>query len=99
MLSGMGIRLLARPMMQEVADFSQAVVALGLRVGLGIIYIEVCRNQAAMSLSLDVGSRLPLATTAIGRAYIAGCSQAEREEILHQLRASDEASWPRLKRA
>jgi DNA-binding IclR family transcriptional regulator len=98
MLSGMAIRQLARPMMQEVADFSQAVVALGLRVGLGIIYIEVCRNSAALSLSLDVGSRLPLPTTAIGRAYIAGASEDERQDILQQLRAADEAGWPRVKR-
>jgi DNA-binding IclR family transcriptional regulator len=98
MLSGMAVRQLARPMMQEVADFSQAVVALGLRVGLGIIYIEVCRHQAALSLSLDVGSRLPLTTTAVGRAYIAGASEEERQDILQQLRTSDEAGWPRVKR-
>jgi len=99
MLSGMAVRLLARPMMQEVADFSRSVVALGVRVGLGIIYIEVCRNKAALSLSLDVGSRLPLATTAIGRAYIAGASDEEREDIVQQLRAADEAGWPRTRRA
>jgi DNA-binding IclR family transcriptional regulator len=90
MLSGMSIRQLARPMMQEVADFAQAVVALGVRVGKGIIYIEVCRNQAVLSLSLDVGSRVPLATTAIGRAYLAIAGDPERREILQQLR-SDEA--------
>jgi DNA-binding IclR family transcriptional regulator len=98
MLSGMAIRQLARPMMQEVADFSRAVVALGMRVGLGIIYIEVCRNSAALSLSLDVGSRLPLPMTAIGRAYIAGASEFERQDIQRQLRAADEAAWPRTKR-
>src|SRR5262245_56736193 len=98
MLSGMGIRLLARPMMQEIADFSQGVVALGVRVGLGIIYVEVCRNHAALTLSLDVGSWLPLATTSIGRAYLAAVEAAEREDLLHQLRAADEASWPRHKR-
>lgn len=93
MLSGMNIRQLARPMMQEVADFAQAVVALGVRVGLGIIYIEVCRNQTVLSLSLDVGSRVPLATTAIGRAYLAVTDEAERKEILQQLRSTtDEAS-------
>jgi DNA-binding IclR family transcriptional regulator len=95
MLSGMGIRQLARPMMQEVADFSQAVVALGVRVGLGIIYVEVCRNKAAVTLSLDVGSRVPLATTAIGRAYLAAASHDERQDILHQLRTGDEPDWPR----
>jgi DNA-binding IclR family transcriptional regulator len=98
MLSGMAIRQLARPMMQEVADFSRAVVALGMRVGMGIIYIEVCRNNAALSLSLDVGSRLPLPMTAIGRAYIAGASEEERQDILRQLRATDESGWPRVKR-
>lgn len=99
MLSGMTIRQLARPMMQEVADFSHAVVALGVRVGLGIIYIEVCRTAATLSLALDVGSRVPLATTAIGRAYLAVTSDDEREQILNQLRAIDEAAWPRDRRA
>lgn len=99
MLSGMAIRLLARPMMQEVADFSQAVVALGIRVGLGIIYVEVCRNNAALTLPLDVGSRLPLATTSIGRAYLAAAAPGEREALLRQLRDLDEAAWPRHRRA
>lgn len=98
MLSGMAIRQLARPMMQEVADFSQAVVALGVRVGLGIIYIEVCRSKAALTLSLDVGSRVPIATTAIGRAYLAVAGEDEHGDILHQLRAAEPASWPRRRR-
>ena len=98
MLSGMGIRQLARPMMQEVADFSHAVVALGVRVGLGVIYVEVCRSTAALTLSLDVGSRVPLATTAIGRAYLAIAPDDEREDLMNQLRAMDEPSWPRERR-
>lgn len=99
MLSGMAIRQMARPMMQEVADFSQAVVALGVRVGLGVIYIEVCRNKAALTLSLDVGSWVPLATTAIGRAALAAADEDERRDLMAQLRAADPASWPRRKRS
>ena len=99
MLSGMGIRLLARPLMQEVADFAQAVVALGVRVGLGIIYVEVCRHHTALTLSLDVGSRLPLATTSIGRAYLAAAGDDERDDLMRQLRGLDEAAWPRHRRA
>ncbi len=91
MLSGMSIRQLARPVMQEVADFAQAVVALGVRVGLGIIYIEVCRNKAVLSLSLDVGSRVPIATTAIGRAYLAVVGEQERKDVMLQLRAAEDA--------
>ncbi len=99
MLSGMAIRQIARPMMQEVADFSQAVVALGIRVGLGVIYIEVCRNTAALTLSLDVGSWVPVATTAIGRASLAAATEDERRDLFLQLRAADPASWPRRRRA
>ncbi|HMG53356.1 MAG TPA: IclR family transcriptional regulator [Kofleriaceae bacterium] len=98
MLSGMAIRQLARPMMQEIADFSQAVVALGIRVGLGVIYVEVCRNKAALTLSLDVGSWVPLATTAIGRAALAAADDDERADLMQQLRAADPAAWPRRKR-
>lgn len=99
MLSGMAVRLLARPMMQEVADFSGAVVALGVRVELGIIYIEVCRDKAAHALSLDVGSRVPIATTAMGRAYFAAAADDERDEILRGLRAADETTSARRKKA
>jgi DNA-binding IclR family transcriptional regulator len=98
MLSGMAIRQMARPMMQEIADFSQAVVALGIRVGLGVIYIEVCRNKAALTLSLDVGSWVPLATTAIGRSALAAAGEDERRDLMQQLRAADPANWPRRKR-
>ena len=98
MLSGLSLRQLARPMMQEVADFSRAVVALGLRVGLGIIYIEVCRDRAALTLSLDVGSRVPIETTAIGRAYLAVAGDDERRQIFERLRTAEPTSWARRKK-
>ncbi|HET9627021.1 MAG TPA: IclR family transcriptional regulator [Kofleriaceae bacterium] len=97
-LSGLGIRQIARPMMQEVADFSEAVVALGVRVATGIIYVEVCRHASAMTLSLDVGSRVPVATTAIGRAYFATAGDGERADLARQLRAADAAGWPQHRR-
>lgn len=97
-LSGLGIRQIARPMMQEIAEFSEAVVALGVRVGTGIIYVEVCRHKSAMMLSLDVGSRVPLATTAIGRAYFAVAPEDERLAISRQLRANDAAGWLQRRR-
>jgi DNA-binding IclR family transcriptional regulator len=42
---------------------------------------------------------VPLATTAIGRAYLAVITDEEREEIMSQLRTLDEAAWPRERRA
>jgi DNA-binding IclR family transcriptional regulator len=97
MLARMDIRRVARPMMQELANFSRAMVSLGVRERLNLIYIENCRSQSALTLILDVGSRIPLATTAMGRAYLAVLSDAERGELLEQIRAQDQTNWPRIK--
>ncbi len=94
MLSRLDLRQLARPHMQELADFSQGMVSLGLRDRLGMIYVENRRSQTALTLSLDVGSRIPIASTAMGRAYLAVVSEGERDEILEKVRALDEAAWP-----
>lgn len=93
MLARMDVRQLARPLMQELADFSQGMVSLGMHDRLSMIYVENCRSQTALTLSLDVGSRIPLATTAMGRAYLAELEGAEREQLMGNLRAADESAW------
>jgi len=97
MLARMDMRQLARPLMQELADHSHAMVSLGMRDRLSMIYVENCRSEAALTLSLDVGSRIPLATTAMGRAYLALCSDAERDGLMKRMQERDEASWPRTR--
>jgi DNA-binding IclR family transcriptional regulator len=94
MLARMDMRQLARPLMQELADHSHAMVSLGMRDRLSMIYVENCRSEAALTLSLDVGSRIPLATTAMGRAYLALCSDTERDVLTKRIRECDEAAWP-----
>jgi DNA-binding IclR family transcriptional regulator len=96
MLARMDMRQVARPLMQELADEAQAMVSLGVRDRLSMIYVENCRSESALTLSLDVGSRIPLATTAMGRAYLAACTGDEREQLMERLRAADPAAWPRL---
>lgn len=97
MIARMDMRALARPLMQDLADRSGAMVALGLRDRLSMIYVETCRGDAALTLGLNVGSRIPVATTAMGRAYLAVCSDAERAALLERIRGQDEAAWPRVR--
>ena len=97
MLARMDMRQIARPLMQELADRSHAMVSLGMRDRLSMIYVENCRSESALTLSLDVGSRIPLATTAMGRAYLAQCGEAERDSLLKRIRERDEAAWPRVR--
>lgn len=97
MLARMDMRQLARPLMQDLADSSQAMVSLGIRDRLSMIYVENCRSESALTLSLDVGSRIPLASTAMGRAYLCGCADSERELLLERIRAQDESAWPKTR--
>jgi len=97
MLARLDVRQMARPHMQDLADFSGAAVSLGTRDRLSMIYVEHCRSQAALTISLDVGSRIPLATTAMGRAYLAAVGDAERQELLERIRSQDEETWPRIR--
>ncbi len=92
MLAKLDIRQVARPWMQAVADFSQGMVTLGVRDRLSMLYVENCRSRSALTLSMDVGSRIPIATSAIGRAYLAESSEEERREIIERVRELDEAA-------
>ncbi|WP_232429484.1 IclR family transcriptional regulator [Noviherbaspirillum autotrophicum] len=97
MLSKLDIRQIARPYMQELADFSHATVSLGMRDRLSMIYVENCRSQAALTLRLDVGARIPIALTAMGRAYLAEAAPTERDDILERVRELDHWKFPDIR--
>ncbi len=96
MLARLDVRQIARPLMQELADFSDCMVSLGTRDRLSMIYLATCRSKSALTLSLDVGSRIPLATTAMGRAYLELIDENERRDLIERIREQDEAAWPRI---
>ena len=97
MLARLDVRQIARPLMQELADFSDCMVSLGTRDRLSMIYLATCRSKSALTLSLDVGSRIPLATTAMGRAYLELVEESERNDLMERMRELDEAAWPGIR--
>lgn len=98
-LSDMAIREIARPLMQRLADDVGGSVALGNRDRLSIIYIQHCRSQSTVTLRMDVGMRVPIALTAIGRAFLAGLPEAERRYLTERLKASMPRRWHDAERA
>lgn len=94
LLARMDMRQIARPLMQELADASQTMVSLGIRDRLSMIYVENCRSESALTLSLDVGSRIPLPTTAMGRACLAATGDTARQRLMEEIRSLDEKTWP-----
>ena len=91
------VRDLARPLMQELADATGTSVALGARQRLSMVCIEVCKGNSVLSLNTEVGMRYPLATSAIGRAYLAVSGDTERADLYDQIRELDHVAWPVLK--
>lgn len=82
LLSGLDIRARARPLLQRLAGIADATVAIGARDRLSVVYLDCFRGTGTVTLSLDVGSRVPLATTAIGRALLAALPADERAYLL-----------------
>ncbi|MCA0921468.1 IclR family transcriptional regulator [Pseudooceanicola nanhaiensis] len=83
-LAGLHVRETAQVYMQQLANEcgDGILLALGGRDDMTITYIACARSTGVISLQLSVGSRISLARSAMGRAYIAGTSEAERAEIL-----------------
>ncbi|SFP37407.1 IclR family transcriptional regulator [Variovorax sp. 770b2] len=97
MLGNFDIARIARPTMQALADKCQAAVSLGARHGLEMIYVAHSRSTARLILGLDVGARLPIARTSMGRAVLCGMSPGEREMLMQRIAQAEGDGWPAVK--
>jgi DNA-binding IclR family transcriptional regulator len=89
----------ALPMMKRMAEAAGggSVVGLGGRDDLSMIYIAAARGPGVISLQLDVGSRISLSRSSMGRAYMAGLSPDERTPLLARIREHvGERDWPQI---
>jgi len=98
-LARLGMRQLARPLMQALAEAEGLTVSMGLRDGAHMIFVERVRSSAPVVLQQDIGTRIPIATTALGRGYLAGLAPAEREAVMNELRAQTPAAkWAAVRK-
>jgi DNA-binding IclR family transcriptional regulator len=82
--------------MQELANRYQAAVGLAVRDQLDMLLIERCQGEAPVILNLNAGSRVPVATTSYGWAYLAAADPSERSTIMAQLKRANAARWKDL---
>jgi len=97
-LGAMSVRQLAREDMQALADLADLPVALGARDRLSMIYAEACRSRNTLSLRYDVGTRIPIAVTAMGKAYLAALPDRERDYLLAHLERRYGRRWREVRR-
>ena len=97
-LSSLVIRDIARPHMLELATVSRGTVALGDRDRLSMVYIELQRAVSQVILHQDIGSRLPLARSAMGWAWLAQAPETVRRPVLDAVKRAEGKDWSTVKK-
>src|SRR5256885_3408453 len=96
-LANLGVRHLSEPFREEVMRETGGAVAVGGRDRTSMIYFGQSRNGVALGVPLDVGSRGPIATSAMGRAYIWALPPDDRAALLRELREHYGSRRPRMR--
>ncbi|MES2415305.1 MAG: helix-turn-helix domain-containing protein [Pseudomonadota bacterium] len=84
-LSTLDVRLRARERMQRFADEEDLLVVLSVRDGMAMVSQVVCRGRGALTVRLEVGSRVALPFSAMGRAWAAALEPAARAAVLEEI--------------
>lgn len=78
---------LAQREMQIVADEFHAAVSLATPDRLDMVIVKRAQSNSRLVVNLHVGSRLPIAASSSGWAYLAVMSAPQRAQLLHRLEA------------
>lgn len=96
-LRNFDIRARARPFLTDLAERTSLSVHLGARDRLDMVVIDAIRPRSAILVSrLEVGSRMDLTRTAVGRAYLAVLPEPERAALMAGLQAASGDDWPHI---
>jgi len=76
------LRETALPFMQDLYEAMHETVHLGIRDGLDVVYAEKIRGHGGVDVPSRVGGRLPLSSTAVGKALLAHAEPAVVEGVL-----------------
>lgn len=76
------LRETALPFMQDLYEATHETVHLGVRDGLDVVYAEKIRGRGGVDVPSRVGGRLPLSSTAVGKALLAHAGPEVIEAVL-----------------
>jgi len=96
-LANLGVGRLSEPFRQELMRQTGGACAVGGRDRHSMIYFGQARSELTIGVQLDVGSRIPIATTAMGRAYLWALPDDERATLLRELREHYGSRWSKMR--
>jgi DNA-binding IclR family transcriptional regulator len=77
-----GLRQLASPFLHDLYGATLATVHLAVRDGLQALYVDRLSGHASVPVVSQVGSRLPLHATGVGKVLLAYASEDVQAEVL-----------------
>jgi DNA-binding IclR family transcriptional regulator len=96
-ISSMDVRRASRGPLEQLAHAVNASTALGGRDRHSMIYLEACRGPSVVAITHDVGTRVPMASTAMGRAYLFSLPEADRNKQIDAIRRRWRDDWTKVK--
>ncbi len=98
-LRNFDIRARARPLLIALAEQTGLSVHLAVRDRLEMVVIDPIRPCSAVLVSrLEIGGRMDLGRTAVGRAYLSVLDESERQTLIDSLQTTSGDDWPAIAR-
>ena len=82
------LHVLARPLMQRLAEETRSTVGLAVQDGMSVVYLEYAKTRSTQTRDVAIGYRVPMSRTALGRSCLAVMQPEAREGILRDIRKS-----------
>jgi DNA-binding IclR family transcriptional regulator len=92
-LAGMNVRQIARPLMQDLASDIRGTVSIGVLDGCNLVYVETARSADTGPHIPDIGSSVPVLSTALGRALVFMLPAAERAALEKRFAQENPDLW------
>jgi DNA-binding IclR family transcriptional regulator len=95
-LAQVDVRATARPLLHALSQHTNASVHLAINDELHMQVLDTYWHSAVFVI--DIGSRVPVATTSLGRAYVCALPAEERKSILERIKAKRPGDWTATRR-
>ena len=88
-LSSLSFRELAQPFMQDLAKTVNESCSMSVIENKEIVYVARVHTKRIMTISLGIGTRLPIHATSMGKVLVAEMMETEKVELLNDLEYSE----------
>lgn len=98
-IASIDIGQLVLPELMQIAKATGAAVTLGVIDQGEVLIVQRAQGDGPLLVNLSIGSRLPVATSAAGWAYLAALPKKAQADLLQELRYQYSGRWSDLRTA